>query len=55
MNGNDTIHTNIIGVDHDGLSRISQELYDLELEIEDEQLIRNEYVCPYSRPHIIYK
>lgn len=47
MNGNDNIYINIIGVDHDDLSRIGQELYDLGLEIEDEQLIRSEYVCPY--------
>ncbi|WP_226043285.1 Lrp/AsnC family transcriptional regulator [Natrinema sp. DC36] len=47
MNGHDNIYINIIGVDHDDLSRIGQELYDLGLDIEDEQIIRHEYVCPY--------
>jgi Lrp/AsnC family leucine-responsive transcriptional regulator len=47
MNGHDNIYINIIGTDHDDLSRIGQELYDLGLEIEDEQIIRSEYVCPY--------
>lgn len=47
MNGHDNVYINILGVDHDDLSRIGQELYDIGLEIEDEQIIRNEYVCPY--------
>lgn len=47
MNGHDNVYINVIGIDHDDLSRISQELYDLGLDIEDEQLICNEYVCPY--------
>lgn len=47
MNGHENVYINIIGVDHDDLTRISQELYDLGLDIEDEQIIRSEYVCPY--------
>jgi hypothetical protein len=38
---------NAIGRDHDDLNRISEELDDLGLAIVDEQLIRDEYVCPY--------
>lgn len=47
MNGHDNVYINVLGLDHDDLSRIAQELYDIGLEIEDEQIIRNEYVCPY--------
>lgn len=47
MNGQDNVFINVVGVDHDDLSRIGQELYDLGLEVEDEQIIRHEYVCPY--------
>ncbi|WP_227377584.1 Lrp/AsnC family transcriptional regulator [Haladaptatus halobius] len=47
MNGHNNVYINIIGTDHDDLSRIGQDLYELGLDIEDEQIIRNEYVCPY--------
>jgi hypothetical protein len=38
---------NAIGEDHDDLNRITKELDGIGLEIVDEQLIRDEYVCPY--------
>ena len=47
MTGERNIYVNAIGRDHDDLNRISTELDALGLEIVDEQLIRDEYVCPY--------
>ncbi|MFB6252546.1 MAG: Lrp/AsnC family transcriptional regulator [Halobellus sp.] len=47
MTGERNIYVNAIGRDHDELNRISKELDELGLSIVDEQLIRDEYVCPY--------
>jgi DNA-binding Lrp family transcriptional regulator len=47
MTGERNIYVNAIGTDHDDLNRISEELDSLGLDIVDEQLIRDEYVCPY--------
>jgi len=47
MTGQRNVYVNAIGVDHDDLNRISTELNRLGLEIVDEQLIRDEYVCQY--------
>jgi DNA-binding Lrp family transcriptional regulator len=47
MTGERNVYVNAIGRDHDDLNRISEELDGLGLEIVDEQLIRDEYVCPY--------
>jgi Lrp/AsnC family leucine-responsive transcriptional regulator len=47
MTGMRNVYVNAIGRDHDDLNRISKELDALGLEIVDEQLIRDEYVCPY--------
>jgi Lrp/AsnC family leucine-responsive transcriptional regulator len=47
MNGHENVYVNIIGIDHDDVSRITCELHDLGLDVLDEQLIRHEYVCPY--------
>lgn len=47
MTGERNVYVNAIGTDHDDLNRISTELDELGLHIVDEQLIRNEYVCPY--------
>ena len=47
MTGERNVYVNAIGKDHDDLNRISQELDTLGLDIVDEQLIRDEYVCPY--------
>ncbi|WP_115862425.1 Lrp/AsnC family transcriptional regulator [Halorussus litoreus] len=48
MTGHDNIHVEVIGTDGDDLSRIGQELDALGLEIEDEDLIRDEYENPYE-------
>ena len=47
MTGERNVYVNAIGRDHDDLNRISKELDALGLRIVDEQLIRDEYVCPY--------
>ncbi|KAA9396386.1 Lrp/AsnC family transcriptional regulator [Haloarcula sp. CBA1130] len=47
MTGERNVYVNAIGKDHDDLNRISTELDALGLRIVDEQLIRDEYVCPY--------
>jgi len=47
MTGERNVYVNAIGEDHDDLNRISKELDALGLGIVDEQLIRDEYVCPY--------
>jgi DNA-binding Lrp family transcriptional regulator len=47
MTGERNVYVNAIGRDHDDLNRISEDLDDLGLDIVDEQLIRDEYVCPY--------
>lgn len=47
MTGHENIFINVVGTDHDDLSRITRELNELGLEISDEEIIRNEYVCPY--------
>ncbi len=47
MTGERNVYVNAIGRDHDDLIRISEELDSLGLTVIDEQLIRDEYVCPY--------
>jgi DNA-binding Lrp family transcriptional regulator len=47
MTGERNVYVNAIGKDHDDLNRISEELDELGLRIVDEQLIRDEFVCPY--------
>ena len=47
MTGERNVYVNAIGKDHDDLNRISKELDALGLEIIDEQLIRDEFICPY--------
>ncbi|MFC7057795.1 Lrp/AsnC family transcriptional regulator [Halovenus salina] len=47
MTGERNIYVNAIGEDHDELSRIGRELTDLGLTVVDEQLIRDEFVCPF--------
>lgn len=47
MTGERNVYVNAIGEDHDDLNRISKDLDALGLRIVDEQLIRDEYVCPY--------
>lgn len=48
MTGNENVHVEVVGRDGDDLSRIGRELDDVGFEIEDEDIIRNEYVHPYS-------
>ncbi|WP_128477561.1 Lrp/AsnC family transcriptional regulator [Halorussus pelagicus] len=48
MTGHENIHVEVLGTDGDDLSRIGQELDGLGLEIEDEDLIRNDYDNPYE-------
>lgn len=47
MTGERNVYVNAIGRNHDDLNRISEELDALGLRIVDEQLIRDEFVCPY--------
>jgi len=47
MTGRDNVYVNAVGSDHDDLSDVAQRLDAMGLEVSDEQLIRNEYVCPY--------
>jgi len=47
MTGERNVYVNAIGKDHDDLNRITEELDALGLDVIDEQLIRDEYVCPY--------
>jgi len=47
MTGERNVYVNAIGKDHDDLNRISTELDALGLTVVDEQLIRDEYVCPF--------
>jgi len=48
MTGGENVHVEVVGVDGDDLSRIGRELDSLGLHVEDEDLIRNEYVSPYE-------
>ena len=47
MTGERNVYVNAIGRDHDDLDRITKDLDALGLDIIDEQIIRDEYVCPY--------
>ncbi|MFC5368551.1 Lrp/AsnC family transcriptional regulator [Salinirubrum litoreum] len=47
MTGKRNVYVNAIGESHDDLNRIAEELDSLGLDIVDEQIIRDEYVCPY--------
>src|SRR6056297_2573962 len=47
MTGERNVYVNAIGKDHDDLNRINKELDALGLTVVDEQLIRDEYVCPF--------
>ncbi len=48
MTGEENVHVAIVGTDSNDLSRITEELDELGLEVNDEDLIRNEYATPYS-------
>ena len=47
MTGERNVFVNAIGSDHDDLNRITESLDALGLTVVDENLIRDEYVCPY--------
>lgn len=47
MTGKRNVYVNAIGQSHDDLNRIAGDLDELGLDIVDEQLIREEHVCPY--------
>jgi DNA-binding Lrp family transcriptional regulator len=47
MTGKRNVYVNAIGQSHDDLNRIAGDLDEIGLDIVDEQLIRDEYVCPY--------
>jgi DNA-binding Lrp family transcriptional regulator len=47
MTGKRNVYINAIGKTHDDLNRIAEDLDELGLDIVDEQIIRDEYVCPY--------
>jgi Lrp/AsnC family leucine-responsive transcriptional regulator len=48
MTGHGNLHVEVVGADGDDLSRIGRDLDELGLEIEDEDIIRNEYVHAYE-------
>lgn len=48
MTGERNVYVNAIGTDHDDLDRISRALDDLGLDVVDEQLVRDEYICAES-------
>jgi Lrp/AsnC family leucine-responsive transcriptional regulator len=48
MTGKRDVYVNAFGQSHDDLNRITGELDALGLAIDDEQLIRDEYVCRYD-------
>jgi Lrp/AsnC family leucine-responsive transcriptional regulator len=47
MNGHENVYINVVGTDHDDLNRITSDLHELGLTIDDEQIVRHEYVSPY--------
>jgi DNA-binding Lrp family transcriptional regulator len=47
MTGKRNVYVNAIGRSHDDLNRIASDLDALGLGIVDEQIIRDEYICPY--------
>jgi len=51
MTGERNVYVNAIGENHDDLNRIGRRLSDLGLTVVDEQIIRDEYVCPYRGFH----
>jgi len=48
MTGEGNVHVGIVGTDSNDLTRIGEELDEIGLEVNDEDLIRNEYTTPYQ-------
>lgn len=53
MTGEHNVHVGVVGTDGDDLTRIGRELDELGLEVNDEDLIRNEYAHPYHRFDVV--
>lgn len=49
MTGDENLNVEVVGTDGDDLSRITRDLNDLGLEINDEDIIRNEYYSEFHR------
>jgi Lrp/AsnC family leucine-responsive transcriptional regulator len=48
MTGEENVHVGIVGTDSNDLNRISKELDEIGLEVNDEDLIRDEFTTPYE-------
>ena len=48
MTGEENVHVGIVGTDNNDLDRIGERLDEIGLEVNDEDLIRNEYTTPYA-------
>jgi Lrp/AsnC family leucine-responsive transcriptional regulator len=48
MTGEENVHVGIVGTDSNDLNRIGEALDEIGLEVNDEDLIRNEYTTPYE-------
>jgi Lrp/AsnC family leucine-responsive transcriptional regulator len=48
MTGEENVHVGIVGTDSNDLTRIGEELDEIGLEVNDEDLIRNDYTTPYE-------
>lgn len=48
MTGTENVHVSAVGKNSDDLSRIGRDLDELGLEVADEDIIRNEYIGPFS-------
>jgi Transcriptional regulators len=48
MTGEENVHVGIVGTDSNDLTRIGEKLDEIGLEVNDEDLIRNEYTTPYQ-------
>lgn len=49
MTGDQNLFVEVVGIDGDDLSRITRDLNDLGLEINDEDIIRNDYAGPFHQ------
>jgi len=48
MTGEENVHVGIVGTDSNDLNRISKELDEIGLEVNDEDLIRDDFTTPYE-------
>lgn len=47
MTGEHNVHIGVVGIDGDDLTRVGKQLDEIGIEVNDEDLIRNEYTHPY--------